>query len=54
MNITLTYVGCETTVVLSEDEIYIPRGGEYITRCVHGTELCYSYMHCLASKINIR
>lgn len=32
MNVTLTYNGCDVNVTLAEDEIYITRVGEYITR----------------------
>lgn len=32
MNVTLSYIGCEVDVTLSEDEIYIARVGEFITR----------------------
>lgn len=32
MNVTLSYNGCDVNVTLSEDEIYITRVGEYITR----------------------
>ena len=34
MNVTLSYVGCEVNVTLTEDEIYITRVGEYVTRYV--------------------
>ena len=32
MNVTLSYIGCEVNVTLAEDEVYIARVGEYITR----------------------
>ena len=32
MNVTLSYIGCEVNITLTEDEIYITRVGEYITR----------------------
>ena len=32
MNVTLSYIGCEVNVTLTEDEIYVTRVGEYVTR----------------------
>jgi hypothetical protein len=37
MNVTLSYVGCDVNVTLTEDEIYITRVGEYVTRYNYNT-----------------